>query len=329
MRRLKIPLLFLWMSLPGLAVAAPINSVTVSKAQVSTAAAAARAAPVANRVFTVGTLRVQQYGDHGRALILIPGLASGTWVWQGTIAHFAKDHVIYAVTLAGFDGVPAPRAQTGLLGLADAALLELIRTHHIEKPMLIGHSLGATLAIRFATEHAALLSGVVAVDGLPVFPLLNAGQREAAAQRMRMQIGHILPHAFAAQQLRFMRTLGLVNPERAKYYAALSARSNPATTDEYLAEDFDLDLCPQLKHITVPLLEISPYYKPDYVRYAQLNRRPFTTARQKAAYYRQLLDGVPQLRVVSIRGARYFVMLDRPQKFFATLAAFMAGLPKQ
>ncbi len=323
MHRLKIPLLFLCMALPGLAQAVPTDSLAVSRAPTNVAA------PVANRVFTVGALRVQQYGDHGRALILIPGLASGPWAWQGTIAHFAKNHAIYAVTLAGFDGVPAPRAQTGLLGLADAALLELIRGHHIEKPVLIGHSLGATLAIRFATEHAALLSGVVAVDGLPVFPLLSAGQREAAAQRLRMQIGHIPPHAFAAQQLRFMRTLGLVNPERAKYYAALSARSNPAATDEYLAEDFDLDLRPQLKHVTVPLLEISPYYKPDYVRYAQLNRRPLTTARQKAAYYRQLLKGVPQLRVVSIRGARHFVMLDRPQKFFATLAAFMAGLPKQ
>ena len=138
MHRLKIPLLFLWMSLPGLAQAAPIDSVTASKVQVSVAAATVRAAPVANRVFTVGTLRVQQYGDHGWALILIPGLASGTWAWQGTIAHFAKDHAIYAVTLAGFDGVPAPKAQTGLLGLAAASLLELIRTHHLEKPVLIG-----------------------------------------------------------------------------------------------------------------------------------------------------------------------------------------------
>lgn len=292
-------------------------------AAAANAPAASSALPAANATFTVGSLRVQRYGHGGRALILVPGLASGPWAWRGTIEHFMHDHAIYAVTLAGFDGVPAPKQQTGLMDLADASLLELIRTRHIDRPVLIGHSLGGSLAIRFAAEHPALLSGVVAVDGLPVFPLMSASQREAAAQQMRAKIGHVTEAAFKMQQLQYMRMIGVVGDEQASRYAALGALSDPGATLEYAAEDMEMDLRPQLPHITVPLLEISPYYKPDYQRYAQLNKRPLTTAEQKADYYRQSLKGAPDASVVTIEGSRHFVMLDQPAKFLAVLADFL------
>src|SRR4029079_16082017 len=54
----------------------------------------------------VGTMTVQRHGDHGTALILIPGLASGGWVWDDAVAALTNDHVLYVVTLAGFDGIP-------------------------------------------------------------------------------------------------------------------------------------------------------------------------------------------------------------------------------
>ena len=36
--------------------------------------------------FEVGALQVEQVSDQGPALILIPGLASGPWVWADTTA---------------------------------------------------------------------------------------------------------------------------------------------------------------------------------------------------------------------------------------------------
>lgn len=88
------------------------------------AAAAGHASPGADRV---GTLKVERHGDHGPAVILIPGRQGGSWVWQRTIDQLQKDHVVYAVTLAGFDGVPAPGDGGNLFDRADASLLQLIR----------------------------------------------------------------------------------------------------------------------------------------------------------------------------------------------------------
>ncbi len=283
--------------------------------------------PGAQAHFRVGTLSVDRYGSAGRPLILIPGLSSGTWVWGGTIRHFAKSHVIYAVTLAGFDGVPAPRKKTGLIGQADASLLAMIGRYKITQPVLVGHSLGGTLAILFATEHPGLIAGVVTVDGLPVFPLMSAAQREAAAQQVRSMAAHLTPAEFRQQQQRYMQSVGVINPELARQCAELSARSDPAAVSEYTAEDFELDLRPALKHMTVPLLAISPYYKTDFERYAKLNDRPLTTAEQKANYYRDLLENAPDARVETIAGARHFAMLDQPDRFYALLSGFLGALP--
>ena len=114
---------------------------------------------------TVGTLKVERHGDHGRPVILIPGLEGGPWVWERTIGALQKDHVVYAVTLAGFDGMPAPAGGGNLLDRADTSLKQLIEQRKIDKPVLVGHSLGGTLALRFAGEHPQMISGVVAVDG--------------------------------------------------------------------------------------------------------------------------------------------------------------------
>ena len=283
--------------------------------------------PVAQAHFRVGTLAVDRFGTAGRPLILIPGLSSGAWVWAGTIRHFMKGHVIYAVTLAGFDGEPAPRTKTDLIGQADASLLELVRRYKIAKPVLVGHSLGGTLAILFATEHSNLIAGLVTVDGLPVFPLMSRAQREAAAQHVRSAAAHLTPSGFREQQQSYMQSVGVISPELAKQCAELSARSDPAAVSEYTAEDFELDLRSRLKNITVPLLVISPYYKADFERYAKLNNRPLTTAGQKANYYRELLENAPDAKVETIEGARHFAMLDQPNRFYALLKGFLGTLP--
>ena len=283
--------------------------------------------PKAQAHFRVGTLSVERFGDAGRPLVLLPGLSAGAWVWGGTIRHFMKDHVIYAVTPAGFDGKPAPRKKTDLIGQADASLLALIRRYKIMKPVLVGHSLGGALAIRFATEHDDLIAGLVTIDGLPVFPLMSAAQREAAAQQMRSMAAHLTRAGFESQQLSYMKNVGVINPELARQCAELSARSDPAAVSEYTAEDFELDLRPGLKNMTVPLLVLSPYFKPDFERYAKLNNRPLTTAAQKANYYRELLENAPDAKVETIHGARHFAMLDQPDRFYKLLADFLGSLP--
>lgn len=286
------------------------------------AAAPAAEAPAASG--QIGTLKFEVHGTQGRPVILIPGLEGGPWVWKDTIAQLEKNHVVYAVTLAGFDGLPAPARKTGLLDQADASLLQLIEQRHIDRPVLVGHSIGGTLALRFAGEHASLLKGVVAVDGLPIYPGMDrasAEQRQAIAERTRAQMGAMTPAQFQAAALGYMQHIGVIDPQLAAQYAPLNARSDIAATAEYMSEDMAADYRPLLKQASVPILEISPYNAPDF------SKPPLKLSEaQKTAYYQSLLANAPHAKVVSIAPARHFVMLDQPAKFQQALDDFLHSL---
>lgn len=289
----------------------------------------AAAAPISKTTSStqIGTLKVQRHGEHGLPIILIPGLQGGPWVWQQTIETLQKDHVVYAVTLAGFDGMPAPTDKGNLFDQADASLLQLIKQQHIDKPVLIGHSLGGTLALRFAGEHADLLSGVVAVDGLPIFPgmdRVSADQRKAMAAQMQQKMAAATPVEFTAQSLLYMQHVGLVDQKLAARYAPMNARSDVKASAQYMAEDLASDLRPGLKNANVPILEISPYYAADFSQLPMV-----MSEAQKAAYYQSLLSNAPNAKVVSISPSRHYVMLDQPVKFEKVLTDFLKSLPSQ
>ncbi len=270
---------------------------------------------------SVDGLKVERHGNHGRPVILIPGLAGGPWVWQETIASLEKDHVVYAVTLAGFDGTPVPADGGNLFDRADTSLLQLIRRQKIDQPVLVGHSLGGTLALRFAGEHPELISGVVAVDGLPLFPgmdRVDAEQRIAMAAGMRKQMESATPAQFKTQQLDYMQKIGVIDPALAARYAPFNARSDIKATAEYMAEDLAADGRPGLKHANVPILEISPYNAPDFSHPPMI-----MSEAQKTAYYQSLLVNAPNAKVVSISPSRHFVMLDQPAKFQQVLDDFL------
>lgn len=288
----------------------------------SVCAAASARQTVATSV--VGTLKVERHGNHGRPVILIPGLEGGPWVWQRTISHLQKNHVVYAVTLAGFDGVPAPADGGNLFDRADASLLQLIRQDKIDKPVLVGHSLGGTLALRFAGEHADLISGVAAVDGLPIFPgmeRVEVEQRQAMAARMRQQMAAATAPQFQVQALQYMQQIGLVDQQLAARYAPMNARSDIKASAQYMAEDLAFDGRASLRRANVPILEVSPYYAPDF------SKPPMVMSEaQKMAYYRSLLANAPDATVVSISPSRHYAMLDQPVKFQQVLDGFLARI---
>lgn len=270
-------------------------------------------------VFDVGTMHVERHGERGSPVILIPGLACGSWVWKDVVAALEGEHRVYAVTLAGFDGQPAVKGDG--LALANQSLHELIVSQRLHKPVLVGHSLGGTLALMFAAAHSDLIAGVVSVDGLPVFPGTEGtpeAQRPALAERIRAQLNLPRPE-FEAQQSQYMRRIGVIGEEKAAELAQLASRSDPAATADYAARVIALDLRPKMRSIRVPVMELSPYLASDYAAMG-------IDESAKTAYYRSLLDGVEKLEVVSIPQARHFSMIDQPEAFMQALTRFMRAV---
>jgi pimeloyl-ACP methyl ester carboxylesterase len=274
----------------------------------------------AERFEVAGTL-VERFGQRGTPLILIPGLASGSWAWQETVRRFSGEHTLYVLTFPGFDGRPA-LDNAGMVS-AQQSVHELIATRKLHRPVLVGHSLGGAMALALAAQYPAEVRGVVSIDGLPVLP----GTEEwDTAQRGRMSgsiAGRFLaptPAMFAAQQQEYMRGTGVVDMARADELAKLSARSDPQPVTRYMAEAMSLDLRAALPAISAPVLVLSPYFQLDADQMKM-------TEEAKTAYYRALMQGTPKVTVQSIAPARHFAMFDQPQLVNDAIGEFIKSLP--
>jgi pimeloyl-ACP methyl ester carboxylesterase len=284
--------------------------------------------PAATASYDFGMLHVDMYGIGPRSIVLIPGLASGPWSWYGTIDHLlagrgADLYTIYALTLPGFDGRPTT-TKTPLFDAFSSDFWALLDAKKVVKPVVIGHSLGGTLAIALAEQHPERLAGIMAVDGLPVFPLLAAATPEkraaAGAQMVAMYASMDAAKEFAASQA-YMAAVGTNKPELVDPVAQLQAKSDPAAVGAWAQADVTSDLRPNLKAITVPFVEIMPYNPAD-------SKPPVAyTQDQVLAFYQSLIAGAPKGSVVAIAPSRHFAMLDQPEAFYAAVTQFLGSLP--
>lgn len=302
-------------------------SLSIAAALWLIAAVPAVAEPVQNRFaatiapverFEVGGMLVERHGERGTPLVLIPGVAGGSWEWEGLVREFARSNTLYVVTPAGFDG--RPPAAGNPVDAARDAIVELVASRKLNKPVLVGHSLGGTLALMIASRHPDLAGGVVSIDGLPVFPGTEGmppEQRAQAAESLRLRGAGTPGRLFGAQQQDYMRTIGTIDMAKADEMAKLMARSDPATVSAFTAAMMQLDLRRQLANVKVPLLVIAPYFDADS---GQQN----ISEPMKVDYYKKLFASAPNAKVVPVSPSRHFAMIDQPDKVAGAIRDFLA-----
>lgn len=225
---------------------------------------------------------------------------------------------MYALTLPGFDGVKPVAGP--LFARVSNDFWQLLQSQNVAHPVLIGHSLGGTLGIMLAEQHSERLGGVLAVDGMPIFPGM---ERQTPAQRAQaaMQIATMLASASTPAQFEMAeRTYSLpymvTSAGDVNAIAPLAARSDAAASGAWMAEDMQLDLRPNLHDITVPLLEVAPYDPAVDSRFA-------ASAAAKQASYAGLLAGDPSAKVQIIEHSRHFIMYDQPAALDAAIRNFL------
>ena len=274
-------------------------------------------APVAAAVgdtFEVGMLRLEHRGTTGRLpIIFIPALFSGAWQWEREIAALSDRYDIYALTLPGFDG--RPRDTGGdLMNRAASDLSRLIASHHIDRPIVVGHSLGGTLAVLFAELHPSDARAIVAVEG--GYPRFHGGRaRQQVAQSVAPYVGLESGQALGAALRTNMLQYVITSKADVDSMERLAARSDPAAVVDWMRAALVLDLSPGLRNIPIPLTEIVPS---DSVIDPY---RGFASETAKRAAYEKWLADAPHGSVIMIPHSRHFVMLDQPGEFDRALYA--------
>ena len=254
----------------------------------------------------------------GHPILLIPGMSSTGDVWEGTVEHLSERYQLHVLTLAGFGG-PTPLGEPFLPLVADA-LVEYARTNQLNRPILVGHSLGGFLAFMAASQSPGVFGGVIAVDGVPFLPAL--GNPAATADQQASQANQVkaMYTTLTSEQLVLQSRLALegmitdpVDVERATTWAG---RSTPQAVGTAMAEMLTTDLRTRAKAIDVPVLLIGA-----------LGATPEGMRPALRAAYEAQVAALPHARVVFAERARHFVMLDDPSFLYGTLDRFLTSTP--
>ncbi len=114
-----------------------------------------------------------RYGGKGRAVVLIPGITSPAITWGFVAERLARDHDVYVVDVRGRGlSSTGPDLDYGLDAMT-ADIIELTKVLQLEAPAVLGHSMGARVAIRATASEQFTFSRVVLVDP----PVSGPGRR--------------------------------------------------------------------------------------------------------------------------------------------------------
>src|SRR5438093_1410070 len=95
--------------------------------------------------------------------LLMHGLASTRRIWDLVVPYLSKEHKVIAFDLRGHGESEKPEEGYSLEHLAED-VDELVRRYGVTRPVLVGHSAGANLALHHAVTRKSA-RGIVLVDG--------------------------------------------------------------------------------------------------------------------------------------------------------------------
>jgi N-formylmaleamate deformylase len=252
----------------------------------------------------------------GPPMLLIPGLNSSGAVWSGVVDHFKSRYTCHALTLPGFAGQP-PLSTPSLATVRDA-ILAYMDEHRLERPVIVGHSLGAFLAFWVASTAPQKVGSVIAIDGVPFLPALMDPSATVDTVRPQAEAMRKVMESASPAQREQSSALSLASMISDPAQIAIAQRwavaSDPRTTALFMTELMTTDLRPDVTRIQTPVLLV--------VAGALFASSPAALATVERGYERQIAE-IAHHRTVVARQARHFIMLDDPAFLFAAIEEFL------
>jgi pimeloyl-ACP methyl ester carboxylesterase len=235
------------------------------------------------------------------SLFLIHGSGSDHSAWSHQYGRLHKKYNIVAVNLPG-------HGHSGGGGEADVEryclwVKKLLDILNLKDAVIVGHSLGAAIALRFAINYPQKIAGIVLVGGGMKMPVNS----------FFLDFLKTNPPVVPAEVIDLICKYSLAKENRPKYSTPLQKSISQAKVD-VLYRDLlacnKLDLTQELGKINVPALVICG---------TQDKMTPPDFSRQLAA-------GISGATLETIEGAGHMVMLEKPVEFNRSLEKFAASI---
>jgi pimeloyl-ACP methyl ester carboxylesterase len=198
------------------------------------------------------------------------------------------------------------------------ALAEYLRQEDLSGAVLVGHSLGAQIALQAATLAPDHVSRVVVVDSLPFFPgLMNPAADPAMVQArgdaFAAQMAALDQESFMAQ-VRQGAPIQATSLEHQAQVVSYVAASDQATVVRGIYDALSRDWRPALEAVEVPVTVLVPH-----------NAFIGVSADALAARYGAQYQAIEAVDVRVVADSRHFIMLDQPERFAEELARVLGA----
>jgi pimeloyl-ACP methyl ester carboxylesterase len=237
------------------------------------------------------------FGEHKQSLIFIHGSGSDHSGWVQQYSKLHKQFNIVAIDLPGHGASSGSGENT--VGNYCLWVKKLLDNLQLNKPVLVGHSLGAAIALTFALHYPQNAAGIVPVGGgikMPVNPDLLAGLKTSPALAIEL-----------------ISKFSLAKENRPALFDSLKKSLAKANVDVLYGDLFacsKLDLIAELNKINTPTLVVCG----------------LEDKMTPADFSRQIAAGINGAQLCLIAGAGHMVMLEKPAEFNQSISKFAASL---
>jgi pimeloyl-ACP methyl ester carboxylesterase len=237
-----------------------------------------------------------------QSLFFIHGSGSDHSAWSHQYARLHKYYNILAIDLPG-------HGRSGGSGEADVAdysvwVKKLLDILDLKRAVLVGHSLGAAITLRFALNYPQEIAGIVLVGG----------GMKMSVNPFFLEFLKTNPPEVPTEIIDLICKYSLAKENRSKFSAPLQ-KSLSQSSVEVLYDDLSacnsLDLAPETGEISIPALVICG---------AEDKMTPPDFSRQLAA-------SISGATLEIIEGAGHMVMMEKPAEFNMSLEKFAVSIP--
>lgn len=217
------------------------------------------------------------------------------------------------ITIAGYAGVP--KLDTPVLKTVRNELINYVKTKKLNKPMLIGHSLGAFMSLWVSSVEPDLFGKIICVDGLPFVSAVADTTTNADLLKKNPQFNpesvaknfEALPDSNYVQNMTRAMLYQVNDTARAKQIANWSFQCDRRTLGYTIVEISTTDLREDIAKIKQQVLVLGSIYGTEANSHLMLNHQ-----------YRK----VPN-KTIKVANSKHFIMYDVPEWFYAKVDAFL------
>jgi pimeloyl-ACP methyl ester carboxylesterase len=249
---------------------------------------------------------VQVIGQ-GKPLIFIPGFACSGEVWKETVDKYRAKYACHVLTIAGFAGEKA--VENPSLDAIVKGIAAYIQDQKMEKPLLIGHSIGGALSLWVAAEYPHLPGQVIVIDALPYLAAMQNPQAKPDPNADCLGMAKVMEQTDQQHFLLQQRaTLSSMISESSRHEEVLqwAVQSDRKTLGLLYCQFWNTDLRVKIATITCPVQVLLEAYF--------VHAKPLIEAQ-----YGQL----KQAKLLYAEKGLHFIMYDDPKWYFSQLDALL------